>query len=159
MMSQTLRPIVVSTRVARPREEVYAFLDVLANHEQFTDHMLVDWSFSGPPSGVGARCRMRARASRKDWMELEVLEVEAPAKTVEETVGAGGRRRTRGTYTLRALDDGATEVRFELHYLEVPRSERLLAPVIHAYMQRANARAMTRLAAVLEPRPSRTAPA
>ena len=57
-----MKPIHVSVRVDRPREEVFAFLDVLANHEQFCDHMLVDWSFSGPAAGVGARARMRANA-------------------------------------------------------------------------------------------------
>src|SRR3954452_21416963 len=39
-----VQPIVVTTSSAHPREEVFAFLDVMANHEPFTNHMLVDWS-------------------------------------------------------------------------------------------------------------------
>jgi hypothetical protein len=46
-----MKPISVSVRVDRPREDVFAFLDVLADHAQFTDHMLVDWSFDGPAAG------------------------------------------------------------------------------------------------------------
>jgi hypothetical protein len=54
-----MNPVTVSIEVPSRREDVYEFLDVLANHEQFTNHMLVDWSTSGRLSGVGARARMR----------------------------------------------------------------------------------------------------
>jgi hypothetical protein len=37
-----VKPIIVTTHLDKPREEVFAFLDVMANHERFTDHMLVD---------------------------------------------------------------------------------------------------------------------
>jgi len=145
-----MRPITVCVRVERPREAVFAFLDELGNHEVFTDHMLVDWTLSGPRAGVGARARMRAPLpGPKDWLELEVLESEAPVRTVEETVGARGRRRTRGTYTLDALPGGATLVRFELAFVQVPLHERLLAPLLRGWLQRANAKAMERLPAAL----------
>ena len=141
-----MRPITVSVRVERPREEVFAFLDDLGNHAAFTDHMLVDWTLSGPRTGVGARARMRAPLpGPKDWLELEVLTSEAPVRTVEETAGARGRRRTRGTYTLASLPGGATLVRFELAFVQVPLRERLLAPLLRGWLQRANARAMERL--------------
>src|SRR5947209_14534446 len=69
-----MKPIVVSTQVDRPCEEVFAFLDVLANHELFTDHMLVDWTYEGPETGVGAKARMRAKApGPKTWTEIEVV--------------------------------------------------------------------------------------
>lgn len=146
-----MKPINVSVRVDRPREEVFAFLDVLANHEPFTDHMLIDWSYSGPASGVGAKARMRARVpGPKDWADMEVLAAEPPAKIVEEAVGAGGRRRTRGTYTLAERPGGGTEIRFELVYLEAPPVERIAAPLIRAWLQRANAKAMRRLGATLD---------
>lgn len=57
-----MKPTVVSVQVDRPRDEVFAFLDVLSNHEPFTNHMLVDWSYEGPAAGVGARARMRANS-------------------------------------------------------------------------------------------------
>jgi hypothetical protein len=83
------------------------------------------------------------------WMETEVLESVPPIRTVEETVGANGKRRTRGTYTLEELPAGATEIHFQLEYLEAPGSERLAAPLIRAYMKRANAKAMRRLGEAL----------
>lgn len=145
-----MKPITASVRVDRPRDEVFAFLDALPNHTGFTDHMLVDWSFSGPPSGVGSKARMRpALPGPKDWMELEVLESRAPETTVEETVSANGRRRTRGTYTLEELPDGATQVRFELAWLAATRLDRLLAPISRGWLQRGNDKAMRRLAATL----------
>jgi uncharacterized protein YndB with AHSA1/START domain len=150
-----MKPIRVSTTVEQPREEVFAFLDVLANHEAFTDHMLVDWSFSGPAAGVGARSRLRANLpGPKDWAELEVLDAEPPATIVEETVGAGGRRRTRGTYRLTDLPAGGTRVEFELAFLAVPGRERLVLPPLRAWLRRGNEKAMRRLAQSLAQRPS-----
>ena len=46
-------------RVPNPRPEVYEFLDVLGNHEQFTDHFMVDWELSGPKRGVGAKANVK----------------------------------------------------------------------------------------------------
>jgi hypothetical protein len=136
--------------VNRPRDDVFAFLDALPNHVGFTDHMLVDWSFSGPPSGVGSKARMRAALpGPKDWMDLEVLESRAPETTVEETVSAKGRRRTRGTYTLEALPDGGTQVRFELVWLKATLLDRLLAPFSRGWLQRGNDKAMHRLGETL----------
>ena len=149
-----MRPIQVSVRVDRPRDEVFAFLDDLGNHEAFTDHMLIDWTLSGPASGVGARARMRAPVpGPKDWLELEVLESEAPVRTVEETAGAHGRRRTRGTYTLEALPDGGTLVRFELAFLAVPFRERVFGAIMRGWLKRGNAKAMERLPGALAAAP------
>ena len=63
-----MRPVTVSIDVPQDREEVFDFLDVLANHEQFTDHFLRDWSLQGPARGVGARARMRVKSpGPDDW--------------------------------------------------------------------------------------------
>jgi hypothetical protein len=145
-----MKPVRVSTVVDRPREEVYAFLDVLANHERFTDHFLRDWTLSGPAAGAGARARFRIRtAGRDDWMEGEVLEADAPERTVERTVGAKGKRVTRGTFALEELPDGRTEVSFEIAFLQAPPSERLAAPLVRSIVRRDNARAMERLRALM----------
>jgi uncharacterized protein YndB with AHSA1/START domain len=141
-----MKPIEVSTHVDRPREEVYAFLDVLGNHEPFTDHMLVDWTLDGPATGVGAKARMRAKApGPAQWIDMEVVAAEAPSTIVEEAVSAGGKRRTRGTYTLADAAGGGTDVRFRLEYLSAPLGERLAAPLLRLWLQRANATAMKRL--------------
>ena len=120
-----MKPVTASVRIDRPRADVFSFLDVFANHVQFTDHMLVDWSFDGPATGVGGKARMRANAPGEQWIEMEVVESVPPVRTVEQAVGAHGKRRTRGTYTLHELPGGATDVHFQLEYLEAPLSERL----------------------------------
>ena len=57
-----MKPFTVSTTVDRPIEEVWDYLDVLGNHEQFTDHMLQEWTTSGPDRGVGAKARVKAKS-------------------------------------------------------------------------------------------------
>ena len=146
-----MKPIVSTTTVQRPRDEVFAFLDVLGNHEQFTDHFLVDWSLSGPATGVGARARMRTNMpGPADWADMEVIESAAPERIVERAVGLGGKRVSRGTYSLEPDGEGATRVRFELVIEQLPASARLLAPLAGAWLRRGNDKAMRRLAALLE---------
>jgi uncharacterized protein YndB with AHSA1/START domain len=141
-----MKPITVDVKLDRPRERVYDFLAVLGNHEAFTNHLLVDWELSGPAAGVGAAARMRAAVpGPRDYADMRVTEVEPPRRIVEEAVGAGGSRRTRGTYTLEDAPDGGTFVRFELETLAAPLPERVLAPLVRAFLQRANAKAMRRL--------------
>ncbi|HEX6689241.1 MAG TPA: SRPBCC family protein [Solirubrobacterales bacterium] len=142
-----LKPVTVSTTVAKPAAEVYEFLDVLANHEGFLDHMLVDWKFSGPRRGVGAKAEARANTiGSQDWTDFEVVEADPPNRIVEEGVGNGGKRLTRGTYRLEPLPDGGTRISFELEWLEAARAERLIPPMIRAFVRRTNGKAMRRLA-------------
>src|SRR5262249_5339585 len=143
----SVKPVTVSVVVDADREEVYRFLDVLANHERFTDHMLVDWSYSGPPSGVGARARMRVEmAGRPDWLDPAVVAARPPTTNIEESVGAGGRRRTRGIYTLEELPTGGTKITFELAWLQAPLAERLSAPLVRRAVRKGNLRSLQRLA-------------
>lgn len=145
-----MKPVTVSVTVARPVQEVYDFLAVLANHESFLDHFLVDWRFSGPKSGVGAKGAARTDApGSQDWTDFEIVEAESPARIVEEGVGAGGKRRTRGTYRLEELPDGKTRVSFELEWLEASRAERLVPPLTRAFIRRPSAKAMRRLSTQL----------
>jgi hypothetical protein len=145
-----MKPVEVSTTVSKPRPEVAEFLDVLANHEGFNDHFLTDWTFSGPPRGVGAKARARAKSpGSQDWIEFEVLE-SGPDGSVEEGVSAGGKRRTRGTYRLEELPGGSTKVCFELVWLQAPRSEQMASFLTRAFVRRVTATAMRRLAAQLD---------
>jgi Polyketide cyclase / dehydrase and lipid transport len=147
-----MKPIKVSTIVDRPREEVYEYLDVLANHEAFCDHFLTDWSASGPASGVGAKVRVKAKAPGPEtWIDIQVIEAHAPERTVENATSAGGRRRTRGSYTLTELPGGRTLVEFEFAYESAPAYERPALPVMRPWLRRANQRAMERLAEQLAP--------
>lgn len=147
-----MKPVTVSTSVERPIEEVYEFLDLLANHAGFMDHMLVDWSFSGPQRGVGAKAQARANTiGSQDWTDFEVVEAEPSERIVEEGIGANGKRHTRGTYRLEQLPDGRTRISFELAWLQASRAERLAPPLIRAFVRRTNGKAMRRLAKQLSP--------
>jgi hypothetical protein len=146
-----VKPVTVSTTVSTPNQEVYEFLDVLANHEPFVDHLFTDWSFSGPKRGVGAKAEARANAPMsQDWTDFEVVEAEPPSRIVEVAVGAKGKRRTRGTYALEGLEEGGTRISFELAWIEAARIERFFGPLTRAFVRRANAKSMRRLATLLE---------
>lgn len=143
-----MKPVRVSVDVPNPRPEVYEFLDVLGNHEQFTDHFMVDWELSGPERGVGAKANVRVKAAgEKDRTEIEVVEADAGRRIVEEgTGGSRGRRRTRGSYRLEDLPGGGTRIAFTLEFLSLPTGERLMGPLQRAYVKRVNGKALTRLA-------------
>jgi len=84
-----MKPVRVSIDTACRREEVYDFLDVMANHRSFNDHFLVDLEYSGADRGVGSRARERTRgALGSDVIDIEVVSAEAPVRIVEENIGA-----------------------------------------------------------------------
>jgi hypothetical protein len=146
-----MKPVTVSIAVDRPQDEVFAFLDVLGNHRPFTDHVLTDWTLSGPEVGVGAKAHLFTKGpGPKQEVDMEVISSDAPVSTVERSISAGGRRRTTGTYTLAPADDGGTLVRFDFRWEEAPLGDRLAAPLVRATLKRANERAMVRLKALLE---------
>jgi hypothetical protein len=143
----TPRPVSVSVEVPQPRTAVYDFLDVMANHEPFTDHMLSDWTYSGPPRGIGAKARARTMLGAKsETADIEVIAGEAPAKIVERNVSAKGRRVATGTYELTDLPTGGTHVRFTYAWEQAPLPDRVLSPLVRRILKRANEKAMTRLA-------------
>ena len=152
-MRDAMKPVTVSVEVPTPRQAVYDFLDVLANHEPFTDHIMVNWKYSGPRAGVGAKASARLRApGSNENIDIEVIEAAPPRRVVEESVSAGGKRRTRGTYELDELAGGGTRIAFELIWIEAPRNERMTAPLMRAFMRRTNGRSMRRLAKLLRSR-------
>ena len=145
-----MKPVTVSIDVPQRRDEVFAFLDVMANHELFNDHMLRDWEYSGPERGVGSKARVRAQAGgRTDVVEIETVDAQAPVRIVEHNVGAKGRRHGTGTYVLEERAGGGTRIVFEYAWRAAPASERLLAPLVRAVMRRGLRTAMTRLAELL----------
>jgi hypothetical protein len=142
-----MKPVRVSVDVPFARQEVYDFLDVLGNHEPFTNHMLRDWRLSGPERGVGAKAHVTAKiGGRTDPIDIEVVEAEPPVRNVERNTGAGGRRVGFGTYTLEELPGAHTRVVFEYRWQSAPLSERLAAPLVRSVLRRGNQRAMRRLA-------------
>jgi hypothetical protein len=148
-----MKPVRVKVDVPEVREDVYDFLDVMANHEPFTNHILKDWQYSGPDRGVGSKARVRVSAGgRTDDVDIEVVSADPPATIVERNTSAGGRRRANGTYTLESLPTGGTRIVFEYRWQEAPLSDRLAAPLVRMMLRRANERAMQRLAEQLSAR-------
>jgi carbon monoxide dehydrogenase subunit G len=141
-----MKPVRVSTEVPYPREEVFDFLDVMANHEPFTNHIMRDWEYSGPDRGVGSKARVKVTAGgRTDTVEIEVVSAKHPENIVEQNKGAGGRRVANGTYTLDALEHHRTRINFEYSWQTAPLSERMMSPLVRSVLRRANERAMERL--------------
>ena len=123
----------------------------MANHGPFTNHILMDWEYSGPDRGVGSRARVHVSAAgRTDTVDIEVVDAERPTRIVEQNIGAGGKRVANGTCTLSALPAGGTIVQFEYSWQRVPFSERMMSPVVRGMLRRANERAMERLAERLQ---------
>ena len=142
-----MRPVRVGIEVPQPIEVVFDFLDVMANHEPFTNHILTDWQYSGPERGIGARATVSASAGgRSETVEIEVVAARCPETIVERNVSAGGRRIGTGTYTLKCLPTAGTSVTFEYAWQQPLLTDRLAAPLIRRILARANQRAMHRLA-------------
>jgi Polyketide cyclase / dehydrase and lipid transport len=148
-------PVTVSIDVPQPRREVYDFLDVMANHECFTDHMLTNWRVSGPPTGLGAKAAVTAKAGgRSDEVTFEVVEVEDGRMIRERNWAAKGKRVATGTYVLSDLAGGGTHIEFTFDFEQVPAREKLLVPLMRRMIRTGNEKAMQRLALELAALPA-----
>jgi uncharacterized protein YndB with AHSA1/START domain len=150
-------PVTVSVIVDRPREQVFDYLQDIANHPQFTDHYLRDWHLTRIDSvgrGAGARFRVKvpAPAGRFAWGDVTFVEVQRPHRIVEVgRTGKANRVRTLGVYELAPAAGGTTRVQFTIETQPVTLSDRLLEGLgARGWMRRQNARAMRRLRAILE---------
>ena len=144
-------PVTATVEVARPRKEVFDFVDVLSNREGWMDHLYKHWSFEGPRRGVGGIAKAQVEApSARERVTLELVEATAPERIVEEVESAHGKRKTRSTYRFVEVDSERTRIEFEFEWLEAPRSERIAAPVSRAFMSRAQGKSLKKLAAQLE---------
>jgi uncharacterized protein YndB with AHSA1/START domain len=147
------KPVTVTIDVPSDRQHVYDFLDVMANHEPFNDHLLRDWELSGPGRGVGAKARVHTQAlGIRDVVDIEVVEADPPARIVERNVATKAGRTGQGTYTLEPLPGGGTRITFEYRWIVAPLLDRLTAPLVRAYLRRNNQTAMRRLAEQLAAR-------
>jgi uncharacterized protein YndB with AHSA1/START domain len=155
-------PLTVSVVVSAPREEVFDYLQDIANHPEFTDHYLVDWHLTRLDSvgrGAGARFRVKAPANRFSWADVTFAEVERPHRIVEVgRTGKNNRVRTLGVYDLAPAAAGSTRVRFTLETVPATLADRLLEGLgARRWLRRKNQRAMHRLRAILEGRRGRGA--
>jgi hypothetical protein len=144
------QPVTVTIDVPQPREAVFDHLDVMANHEAFTDHMLTNWRVSGPRTGIGSKAVVTTKfGGITDEASIEVFEAEPGRMIRERTVAAKGKRISHGTYTLSDLPNGGTHIEFEFALQKVPAMERPLLPLMRKIVRKGNERAMERLAALL----------
>ncbi len=150
-------PVTVSIVVDRPREQVFDYLQDIANHPEFTDHYLVDWHLTRIDSvGAGAGARFRVKApgpgARFAWGDVTFVEVDRPRRIVEVgRTGKGNRVRTLGVYELAPGASGTTRVQFTLETVPATLSDRLLEGFgARGWTRRQNARAMRRLRTILE---------
>jgi uncharacterized protein YndB with AHSA1/START domain len=143
-------PVTVTIDVPQPREDVFAFLDVMANHEPFNDHLMHDWELSGPERGVGSRARVRTKAlGVSDVVDIEVTEVEPGVRIVERNTAEKAGRTGQGTYTLADLPGGGTRISFEYRWIVTPTIDKVTAPLARAFIRRNNTTSMRRLAELL----------
>jgi uncharacterized protein YndB with AHSA1/START domain len=150
-----MHPVTASIIVGAPREQVFEYLQDIANHPEFTDHYLVDWHLTRIDSvglGAGARFRVKAPRNRFSWADVTFVEVDAPYRIVEAgRTGKNTRIRTLGVYELAAGSTGTTRVRFTFETEPATLADRLLEGLGgRGWFKRKNNRAMRRLRSILE---------
>jgi uncharacterized protein YndB with AHSA1/START domain len=150
-----VHPITVTVTIAKPREEVFAYLQDIANHAEFTDHFLVDWHLTREDSvgvGAGARYKVTAPLTRFPWGDSTITEVDAPRRLVEQgRSGKFNRIRTLGVYELETATRDSTRLTFTFQSQPKTPSDRFLESLGGSgWLKRKNAKAMRRLKAILE---------
>ena len=148
-------PVNVSIVISARREEVFDYLQDIANHPEFTDHYLVDWHLTRIDSvglGAGARFRVKAPGNRFSWGDVTFAEVDRPHRIVEVgRAGKNNRIRTLGVYELAPGAAGTTRVRFTLETEPATLSDRLLEGLgARGWCKRKSNRAMRRLRSIIE---------
>lgn len=150
-----MNPVTVSTSVARPIDEVYAYLEDIANHAEFSDHFAVEWHLTREDSigpGAGARFKLKRRLGRFPWMDVTIAEAERPRRIVE--VGRAGkfnRNRVVIIYTLEAASANSTRVTMVTETEPKLLSDRMIeATGLKRWTKRKTGRALRRLRTILE---------
>jgi uncharacterized protein YndB with AHSA1/START domain len=152
-------PVTVSTVISAPREEVFDYLQDIANHPSFTDHYLIDWHLTRIDSvgaGAGARFRVKAPGNRYSWADVTFSEVERPHRIVEiGRTGKSNRIRTLGVWELSPAAGGATRLSFTLQTAPATLADRLTEALgARSFNRRKGRKALHRLRAILEETPA-----
>jgi uncharacterized protein YndB with AHSA1/START domain len=150
-----MHPVTVSILIDAPREQVFDYLQDIANHSEFTDHYLLDWHLTRENSigrGAGARFRVKAPASRFSWGDVTFTEVDRPHRIVEVgRTGKTNRIRTLGVYELAPAAAGATRVKFTLETEPRMLSDRIFEALgQRGWLKRKHTKAMRRLRSIIE---------
>lgn len=150
-----MEPLSVSLTIARPREEVFAYLEDIANHPEFTDHFLVDWRMTRTETvgrGAGGRFRHTAPLQRFDWADMTFIEVEPPRRIVG--AGRGGkanRTRLRAVWELEPGAGATTRVTLTVETRPALPSDRIMEALgLRRWLRRKGKKSLKRLRSILE---------
>jgi uncharacterized protein YndB with AHSA1/START domain len=149
-------PVTLTTTIARPREEVFAYLADIANHAEFTDHCLVDWHLTREDSfgeGAGGRFRTKSRFDRFSYGDITLDELRPPERIAASgRAGRFNRVRTRSEWKLETDDQGRTLVEFTTESTPATFSDRKMEGLlrVRASTTRCHRRALDRLRSILE---------
>jgi uncharacterized protein YndB with AHSA1/START domain len=148
-------PVSSSIVIARPRAEVFAYLNDIANHAEFTDHFLAEFRLTRENTvgrGAGARFRIKAPLQRFSWAGVSFIEVEPPRRIVE--AGRGGkfnRIRMMTVYTLEPHAGDTTKVELTTETEPATLSDKIAESLgARRWTRRQNKRALRRLRSILE---------
>jgi uncharacterized protein YndB with AHSA1/START domain len=150
-----MKPVSVSITISRPRAEVFEYLADVANHEQFFDHVLVDWHLTREDSygmGAGARYRIK-RPGPPAFADSTIIELDPPERIVfAGRTGRFNRIPTFATWTLAAGSDQSTTVEVTLQSEPATPADRLVERLSgqRAMIARGTGKALERLRGILE---------
>jgi uncharacterized protein YndB with AHSA1/START domain len=151
-----MEPVTLTTTIARPPAEVFEYLADVANHQEFTDHCLVDWHLTREDSygrGAGGRFRTKSRFDRFSYGDLTLAELQPPARIVATgRAGRFNRIRTRYEWQLELDGDGRTNVTFTTESTPATFADRQLEKLlrVRSSTTRCHKKALDRLRSILE---------
>jgi uncharacterized protein YndB with AHSA1/START domain len=147
-------PVSSNVVIDRRPEEVFAYLEDVANHAEFTDHYLKEFRLTREDSlglGAGARFRLDAPLNRFSWADATIIEAEAPKRIVQRgRTGKYNRIRMVSTYELEP-SGSSTRVTLTTE-TEQPRlpSDRIMEVLAKGWFKRKQGKALKRLRGILE---------
>ena len=150
-----MEPVTASITIARPREEVFAYLADIANHPEFSDHYLKEWRLTRVDSvgrGAGARFKMDAPLDRYAWGDMTFIDVQRPYKIV--AAGRAGKFNRNKTWTTWTLEPNGSSTRVEVTTESEPAlpTDKLLEAVTgrRGWTKRKLGKALSRMQSILE---------
>ncbi len=147
-------PVRSSIVIDKRPEEVFAYLEDVANHAEFTDHYLKDFRLTREDSlglGAGARFRVDAPMNRFSWADVTIIESERPKRIVQR--GRTGKYNRIRLLTSYELEPSGASTRVTLSTeTEQPRlpSDRIMEALAKGWFKRKQGRALKRLRGILE---------
>ena len=150
-----MQPVTSAITIARPREEVFAYLADIANHPEFSDHFMKQWRLTRVESygrGAGARFKLDAPMDRFSWGDMTFIEVQPPYQIV--AAGRGGKFNRNETWTTWTLTPSGSSTRVEVTTESAPKlpTDRFIETVTgrRAWYKRNLKKALSRLQGNLE---------